>query len=114
MSHQLINLSPDLKRLRDEGYEVFILGNHLLISSIPYVSKEGAVKTGTLVSELTLAGHRAAKPSTHVVHFIGEYPFHANGKEISHIKHSSRDSRLGNGITVNHSFSNKVKGRDDG
>ena len=113
MSHQLINLSPDLKKLRDEGYEVFILGNHLLISSIPYVSKDGAVKTGTLVSELTLAGQRAAKPSTHVVYFIGEYPFHANGKEISHIKHSSRDNKLRNGITVNHSFSNKVKGKDD-
>jgi tRNA A37 threonylcarbamoyladenosine dehydratase len=113
MSHQLINLSPDLKRLRDEGYEVFILGNHLLISSIPYVSKDGAIKTGTLVSELTLAGQRAAKPSTHVAYFIGEYPFHANGKEISHIKHSSRDSKLRNGITINHSFSNKVKGKDD-
>jgi tRNA A37 threonylcarbamoyladenosine dehydratase len=114
MSHQLINLSPDLKRLRDEGYEVFILGNYLLISSIPYVSKDGVVKAGTLVSELTLAGQKAAKPSTHVVYFIGEYPFHANGKEISHIKHSSRDSKLRNGLIVNHSFSNKVKGKDDG
>lgn len=114
MSHPLINLSPDLKRLRDEGYEVFILGNYLLISSIPYVSKDGLVKTGTLVSELTLAGQKAAKPSTHVAYFIGEYPFHANGKEISHIKHSSRDSKLRNGIVVNHSFSNKVKGKDDG
>lgn len=113
MSHPLINLSPDLKRLRDEGYEVYIQGNHLLISSIPYISAGGTVKTGTLVSELTLAGSKATKPSTHVTYFIGEYPFHTNGKEISHIKHSSRDAKLTNGITINHSFSNKEKGKDD-
>ncbi|MFR7634026.1 MAG: DUF6791 domain-containing protein, partial [Streptococcus salivarius] len=37
MSQQLINHSPDLKRLRDEGYEIEVHGGHLLVHHIPYV-----------------------------------------------------------------------------
>ena len=38
MSQQLISRSPDLKRLRDEGYAVETVGGHLLLNDVPYVT----------------------------------------------------------------------------
>lgn len=55
MSQSLISHSQDLKRLRDEGYEVEVRANHLLVHSVPYLDAQGNLAYGTLGSELTLA-----------------------------------------------------------
>ncbi len=107
MSQLLINLSPDLKRLQDEGHEVEIRNGHLLVSHIPYVNSERRICLGTLVSVLTLAGDRTVKPDNHVIQFIGEYPCHKNGNVIVEIMHQSVNQRLSHDIEINHSFSNK-------
>lgn len=107
MSHKLINHSSDLKRLRDEGYEIEIREGYLLISHVPYLNSKKEIKFGTLVSELTLVGEITAKPGTHVIYFIGENPCEKNGAIISQIEHSHTDKKLAETITVNHSFSNK-------
>lgn len=109
MSHRLINLSPDLKKLRDEGYEIEIKHAHLLLNGIPYLNSKKEIKKGTLVSELTVAGDKAGSPKNHVVHFIGEYPCNKDGSEITQIKHTSVNQKLAEGIVTNHSFSNKPK-----
>lgn len=107
MLQQLINHSPDLKRLQDEGYELEVKGGYLLIHHIPYVTHLREVKYGILVSELSLANsQRTIKPSTHVINFIGEYPCNADGSIITAIQHSNQQN-LGNGIVINFSFSNK-------
>ena len=110
MSHQLINHSPDLKRLRDEEYEVAVRNNYLLISGVPYVNSEKKIAYGTLVSELTVSGIKAAKPSTHVVHFIGDQPCYSNGAIIEPINHSVGRKELSKDIVVDRMFSNKPKG----
>ena len=56
MSHQQISRNPDLKRLRDEGYEVEIRDKHLLIHHVPYVTSQREVTYGVLVAVLTMAG----------------------------------------------------------
>jgi hypothetical protein len=107
MLQQLINHSPDLKRLQDEGYELEVKGGYLLIHHIPYVTHLREVKYGILVSELSLANsQRSIKPSTHVIKFIGEYPCNADGSIITAIQHSNQQN-LGHGIVINFSFSNK-------
>lgn len=107
MLQQLINHSPDLKRLQDEGYELEVKGGYLLIHHIPYVNHVREVKYGILVSELSLANsQRTIKPSTHVINFIGEYPCNADGSIITAIQHSNQQN-LGHGIVINFSFSNK-------
>jgi hypothetical protein len=107
MLQQLINHSPDLKRLQDEGYELEVKGGYLLIHHIPYVTHLREVKYGILVSELSLANsQRTIKPSTHVINFIGEYPCNAHGSIITAIQHSNQQN-LGHGIVINFSFSNK-------
>lgn len=98
--------SADLKRLREEGYEVSIRGAHLLVE-VPYVNAERKVRRGTLVSDLTLAGNRTTRPHNHVVHFIGDHPCHRDGSPIRQIEHSASRQDLGHGLLVDRSFSNK-------
>ena len=56
MSQQLISRSADLKRLREEGYDLEIRTGYLLVKDVPYVNSRKEVKRGILVSKLTLGG----------------------------------------------------------
>lgn len=107
MSHKLINHSPDLRRLRDEGYFLEIKGGFLLLKEVPYVNEQRQVKSGTLISELNMAGDVTCKPNTHVVHFDGEYPCRADGIRIDKIVNRSGVKNLGHGITAQYTFSSK-------
>lgn len=111
MSQQLINHSPDLKRLRDEGYEIEVRGGYLLIHHIPFVDQNKQIQYGVLVSTLTLSGNnRTTAPDNHVIHFIGNNPCEIDGSIITAIQHGNSNSVLNNQITVNRSFSNKPVG----
>jgi hypothetical protein len=107
MSQELINRNPDLKRLRDEGYEVEIRATYLLVHNIPYVNSRIEICRGTLVSTLQLAGDQTANPSDHVTLFTGDHPCNKDGSEISQIKHSSPNQSLAPDIVARHLFSNK-------
>lgn len=107
MQHQLINHSPDLKRLRDEGYELQLKGGYVCIHHIPYVNSSCNISYGTLISDLTITGGSAGKPSTHVVYFMGDYPCHKDGSLMIEIVNSSPNQQLGEGLLGNHCFSSK-------
>jgi hypothetical protein len=107
MSQELIDRSKDLKRLRDEGYEIEIREGYLFAHEIPYVNLQKEVKRGTLVAPLDLAGDITVKPSTHVIYFIGEQPCNAEGDVIRSISHNDHKQNIGNGIEVDRSFSSK-------
>jgi hypothetical protein len=110
MSQQPINLSPDLKALQEDGYEVEIVAGHLVIHNVPYVDANKQVKRGALVSKLDLAGDVATRPSTHVAMFAGEYPCDKNGRKLAKIKHQSSRQAIREGLIVEHSFSSKPPG----
>lgn len=107
MSQPLISRSPDLKRLRDEGYHVVVSSGYLLIKDVPYLDTDRQIKQGVLVSELTLKGNVTDTPSTHVAYFAGDYPCDKNGAPLDRIRHQSEPKQLFEGCTVNHSFSSK-------
>lgn len=107
MSQRLIDHSGDLRRLRDEGYEVEVRDGHLLLHNVPYVTSGRNVGHGTLVSTLSLAGDQTTRPDTHVAFFSGEFPCHRDGNPIEALRHGSARQQLAAGITVDHSFSNK-------
>lgn len=107
MSHRLISRSPDLERLRSEGYAVEVRSGYLLVHDVPYVNTAKQVRSGVLVSTLNLAGDATARPDTHVVHFIGEHPCTKDGVPIAQIVYSNAKQRLAEGIEIDHSFSNK-------
>lgn len=107
MSLQLINHSSDLKRLRDEGYEVEVRGGHLLVHHIPYVGSSKVVQYGTLVSTLTLKNATTTgKPDNHVIYFIGDNPCEIDGRPITAIQYDNMAKNLG-GIMVTRAFSNR-------
>jgi molybdopterin/thiamine biosynthesis adenylyltransferase len=108
MSQQLINHSPDLKRLRDAGYEMELVGGFLSIHHIPYLNAHQQISYGTLVTSLTLASPLSTtRPDTHVIHFIGENPCNTDGSVISSIQHNNNSTQLAANLIVNRSFSNK-------
>jgi ThiF family len=107
MQSALINRSPDLLRLRDEGFEVEVRSGHLLVHGIPYVNASGQVARGTLVSDMTLAGDATARPANHVAWFVGDHPCDRAGREITAIKHGTTTYQLAGDITAQHAFSNK-------
>jgi hypothetical protein len=112
MSNQLIARSPDLLQLRNEGYDITIVGGYLLVRDVPYVDSTASVNRGTLVSQLDLSGDKAAKPSTHVAYWIGEHPCHFDGTKIEAFQNASQRQNFGNGIWVDHTFSAKADYRD--
>src|SRR5438046_5322490 len=107
MSHKLISRSPDLKKLRDDGYDVEVRSGYLLIKDVPYVNSQRQVRRGILVSTLTLAGDITTKPDNNVAYFIGDHPCRANGSEVEKIKNPSGRKQLAEGVVVNHVFSAK-------
>jgi hypothetical protein len=107
MSKRLIDRSPDLKKLRDEGYDTEIRSNFLLVKDVPYVTGQGEVKRGILVSELTMAGDCTTTPSDHVVDFCGEMPCDNGGRPLSRIIIASGDRSLAENLIVQHKFSSK-------
>ncbi len=110
MSPGPISRSPDLRKLRDEGYFVQIQGGLLVMRGVPYVDAKKQVRRGRLISSLNLAGDVTQKPETHVVHFDGEFPCQADGTPIKAISHQSRDVDLGGGLRAKHAFSSKPAG----
>jgi|SRR6185436_17527726 len=108
MQQQLISLSPDLKQLWDEGYDLEINGGHLLAYHIPYVNPAKEVKYGTLVCVLTLASPtKTARPQDHTIYFAGETPCNANGSPMTAIINNCNTVQLSQSILVNHFFSSK-------
>jgi hypothetical protein len=108
MLQQLINHSPDLKRLVDEGYEIETKGGLLVAHHIPYVTPAKEVKYGKLVCALTLAGpNRTGRPPDHTIYFSGETPCNADGIALTAIINNSNRQQLAEGLIVNHYFSSK-------
>jgi hypothetical protein len=109
MSQRPISRSADLKKLRDEGYDIEIRSGCLLVKDVPYVNSERQVKRGILVIKLVLADDQTGRPDTHVAYFAGDHPCNEDGSEIAKIRHGSDAHSLAEGVPVNHSFSAKPK-----
>lgn len=112
MSLRPIARSPDLQRLRDEGYNVRIHGGHLLVRDVPYVTAAREVKLGILVARLDLDNDKAAVPQTHVAMWVGEHPCHSDGRKIITFENGSPPQDLGDGLRVDFTFSAKAPYRD--
>jgi hypothetical protein len=100
MSQKPLSRSRDLKRLRDEGYDLEIRSGYLLVKDVPYVNSRREVKRGILVSTLTLAGDVTTTPDNHVAYFIGDHPCRSDGTEIDQIKNPGGGKALAEGLVV--------------
>lgn len=108
MQQQLINLNPDLHQLWIEGYDLEIIGGHLLVHRIPYVTVSKTVRYGTLVCVLTMASPtRTAPPPDHTIYFQGDTPCDAGGNALVAIINNSQQQQLTRALVVNHYFSSR-------
>jgi ThiF family len=110
MSAQLIARSPDLARLRADGYDIEIHKGHLVMA-VPYVTSGRAVARGHLISELTLSGDTTAPPGNHVVYFAGategEQPCDDQGRVLADLINQTGPFNLAEDLTASCSFSHK-------
>ena len=107
MSIQLINHNEDLKRLKDEGYNISLIGGNILIQDIPYVNKEGKIKSGMIFCSCTFSGENLVQPSDHTVYFVGEHPCNQQSVEESSYVNSPSTNRLSYEIISSYYFSSK-------
>lgn len=108
MSTGLIDRSPDLLQLRNEGYEVGIANGYVVISHVPYVTAGVQVALGTLACHLELAGDRTARPSDHTVRWVGEFPCDSRGCRLEVlVNNPSIHEEIKSGLVATLSFSQK-------
>ena len=110
MSAGPISRSPDLKRLRDEGYEAEVCNGYLLIHHVPYVNAKAQVDYGTLVSTLNLAGNVTTMPETHVAMWTGDHPCDNKGSPLTKLIADTRSVTIREGLATKFSFSHKPEG----
>ena len=110
MSNQLVSHSADLKRLQDEGYDIEVGVDYLLVK-VPYVTVGKTVARGVLVSELTVTGNATTTPSTHVVSFVGatadDLPCDDQGQTLADLISQYGPLPLGGDLVASCTFSHK-------
>ena len=111
MSTELLNHSPDLKRLLDEGYEVQLSRGYLLIGHVPYVNEKKSIDFGILASTLRLKDNITTdKPDTHVGLWVGGCPCDSNGAQIPGLVNNAKlNEQIGKDLTATFSFSQKPR-----
>lgn len=107
MSHQLIAHSPDLQRLRQDGYDIAIVSSHLVVRDVPFVTSQREIAYGTLITPLSLAGDVVIQPQTHVAYFAGQYPCNRDGSQMSKMVIESNALQLAEDLVVQHTLSKK-------
>jgi hypothetical protein len=112
MSQRPISRSADLKKLRDEGYDLEIRSGYLLVKGVPYVNASKEIKRGTVAMVLMLADDETVRPDNHVAYFAGAYPCDEAGAEIAKIRHQDMNQPLAKDVVVQYSFSAKPKPAD--
>lgn len=106
--------NPALARLIDEGYEIEVREQHLLVHSVPYVTASREVKRATVACLfMENAGVLVTpnqNPDTHQIWFTGEFPCFATGARLVQLENENGDHERFRGFTVKHRFSNKPDG----
>lgn len=118
MSHSLINRSPDLLRLSEDGYALEIRNGFLILENVPYLNSKKEQRRGALITALELAGEKTRKPDDHTLFFKsespGEFPCNKDGQQITKFNNAGGRQNLGHGLEVDFRLSCKPKsGYDD-
>lgn len=106
MSRRPINRSPDLTRLRDEGFDIEVKDGMLAMHELPYLTATGEIKRATIFCPLALNDDVAQPPDNHQVFFVGETPCHEDGRPMENIGLNPCQQPLGELVASFH-FSSK-------
>jgi hypothetical protein len=110
MSTTQLSRSPDLERLREEGYEVYIhRTGYLVVDNVPYVTARREVLRGRLVTALEMDGLATLPPKDHVVLWSGEAPCDIHGRALP-LGGGAARTLLAEDLVVHRTFSSKPDG----
>jgi len=112
MSRKLLDHSPDLIRLRDEGKHLEIQGGYLIVSEVPYFDAQQNVQRGKIIVQLNLSGDVTAAPTNHAVNFSGSQPCNIDGSEIAALAINPNRVEILPGLFSDRTFSNKHPDRN--
>jgi hypothetical protein len=103
---------PDspFQRLRDEGYEVEIRQQHLLVHRVPFISSERVIRHGSLVCTYVENAGELMPPDNHQVWFTGDFPCSPEGIPLGALVNESTKQELFKDCVIRHRFSNKPFG----
>jgi hypothetical protein len=108
MSHPLIAHNDDLRRLRDEGYEVEVSHGHVLVHA-PYVDSTGSIRLGVLAYPYTDQASVLARPQDHTALWSGTPPCHRNGDTMLGIKATDVATQIRPGLIATMNLSSKPR-----
>jgi hypothetical protein len=91
MSQLLISRSPDLSRLRAEGYNISVEGGHVVMRDVPYVTPNKQIARGILADSYNDA---SGQPANHTMWMSSEKPSDENGQPL--IRYLAGDGPLQN------------------
>ncbi|HCV3302112.1 ThiF family adenylyltransferase [Acinetobacter oleivorans] len=111
MSIKQTVLNPSIKRLIEDGFEIEIRRQHLLVHSIPYLNQSREIKLATLVCPFVDNGEIDTPPQDHTMYFKGEHPYDGMGKEMSQVVNSENKSILFDDFNADYYLSNKPNGQ---
>jgi len=109
MSPTAVNPNPDILRLVDEGYEVEIRQDYLLVHHVPYVTTQQTIAYGTLVSPLHIEANQIGPLQTHIIYFVGQFPCTRDGMPMKAQLEHGGAGELIPGLHFDFSFSHKPK-----
>lgn len=110
MSSNRIDPSTSFDRLRQDGYQVQIRDQHLLVHGVPYVTAKKVVRYGTLICKYLEQCGRVAPPNergdNHQVWWTEEYPCYPDGTKLD-LGTDPNVRELLPGVTIRNQFSSK-------
>lgn len=112
MSSAPTSRSPDLQRLRDDGYDLSIVAGMLVVRDVPFVDMRLAVRRGTLAVPLVMSGDRTARPDRHGALWGGGTPCDRYGRPLANVIQSPLRHSLPSGIAISHQLCNRPFGRE--
>lgn len=107
MSIQLIDHNSDLARLKNEGYTMDIINDHLVVRGIPYITENKKIDFGILYCELQRSGDEVYPPRDHTARFVGSHPCNQFGVPDKSYVHSNQRHNLSDSIAGEYYFSSK-------
>lgn len=110
MSPPPTRASADLARLVAEGYDLSVVGGHLVVRGVPFVDAGLHVRRGVLATRLDLAGDRTVPPRSHVAWFGGGTPCDVDGRPLDAMIHARARRALAPGLEVEHMLSSRPEG----
>lgn len=83
MSTAPLARDADLRRLLDDGYDITLVGGHVVVRHIPYVTADKAVAYAALAYPVAVSGDQIVSQTDHRIWFVGTQPCNEHGRPLS-------------------------------